>query len=437
MFRNVIKFLALSLSLSLEAKADVIYFTDLEGSRARLESMYVESGAFDLGSDQKYHLKPGLILIYGGDAPDRYLGSLWVIEELLRLQEENPETMISIGGNRDINKMRLTSELSEAALRRPPFLYPHLKPEEIQLELSQPPSRARRLQFIFEKTMGAPKAFELLRQELSATNPTITDEEIADIYLRTLSPGGVFAKWLSHIKLAFRIGNTVFVHGGLTPHNLGYVPGNPSFEPNLDKWIEKLNDWYQTEYKTWASSFLMWSGEGPRATEALLEYPMPKPGMRSNPTSTVTGRHVDLNNNPELPEPDVIAYLATNGVFREVVGHTPIGDTPIRVRTLDHSFESIFVDTSYSKVQNRPVWVRLKGPDYMESTTHGDILLSDGTWMPLETKTRLGTPTSVGLADKEGFRVIGMRGTEVIATKMENFVIYNRISGLDCLAHLK
>jgi hypothetical protein len=413
----------LLLSATAHAK-DIIYFTDLEGSRARLESVYEHSGAFFLGADAQFHLKPDQILVYGGDATDRYYGSIQVVEEIVRHHEEprNRGRVHSIVGNREVKEMRFTSELTDAAIARPPMLKEYTKADAYAAEAASPPDRVRRMKFMLANNMGSPEAFKLLHDEIKEREGKdfVSDEEVVRQTLDSLKPGGAFAKMLGYMRLGVTIGNTVFVHGGLTPENIGV--GMP-----VDQWLNSRNSWYLEQYNQWLNGYMRWTGVGPRAGEDLLNDPMPKPGARSKPESLITGRHVDNQNNPLLPDEEVIAYLAANGKQREIVGHTPIGHTSVIVRNALHTFESIFADISYSPEQKRANWVRLIGPDYQTAISEGWVQI-DGVWQLVRSVTKLGEPTRVGLLAKDGTRVIGHDSdSRLIGTRMENFKVLNRL----------
>ena len=51
------------------------------------------------------------MLVYGGDICDRYEGDFRVISDILLLKRDNIDSVVLIQGNRDVNKLRLVSEL--------------------------------------------------------------------------------------------------------------------------------------------------------------------------------------------------------------------------------------------------------------------------------------------------------------------------------------
>ena len=59
------------------------------------------------------------MFVFGGDAFDRGAGDLRVARLLIDLKRRYPDRVVLIIGNRDANKMRLTSELAASELSRP------------------------------------------------------------------------------------------------------------------------------------------------------------------------------------------------------------------------------------------------------------------------------------------------------------------------------
>jgi hypothetical protein len=416
--------LVLMLNCGAWAELNVAYFTDVEGSRQRFEGFLASSKAFYLGEDGKYHLKPEAHFVFGGDAPDRYLGSRWVVSELVRLKEETPDRVALIIGNRDINKIRLTSELSLIAITRPPFKFHFTKDEEWQKHVG-PETRAERLKYIFSQTMGAPNAFNLRRQELALelkatqarfsdadvsnakSDASISDADVVDSYLQELGPNGKFRKFLELGQLAHRIENTLFVHGGVTRRNLGRVPGDVRKCKKIDDWIYHLNQWYRTGVKIWTEQDQAWSGTTLRPEQAWLDYPMPDPGLNSKPESVVTGRNTDLFNNPLFPTTTVVAELLNQGIERLVIGHTPTADYPVILRTGDERFEVVFADNSFSH-ESFASLVHFEGPRLERTLITGKVTLT-GRTAEVFSELTLRESTLLGKMIKDGYALGNLR----------------------------
>lgn len=180
--------------------------------------------------------------------------------------------------------------------------------------------------------------------------------------------------YLQRAKLGIVIGDTVFVHGGISPDTLGWLPPPLQTEPNAREWIEKLNMFAENQVQNLPSSDAddgddgdvwdggyAWSIEGGytgRGADDLLQY-----GMRLSPTGwnnpgvvyngfmkkDWTGA-VDLSDDSYR---EVVDYLNRAGIFRVVCGHTPHGDAGLVVRTSRSDTEGgeltcITLDTSYS-----------------------------------------------------------------------------------------
>lgn len=390
----------------------VAYITDLEGNIEKFNTFVAASPAFERGADGKFHVKEGCRFVFGGDALDRFTGSLAVARELVRLKEEaiadgDPERVVLILGNRDVNKMRLTSELSPDALAQKPLWIAPNDKTEAAWRAAGPQSAAERLKHIFANTMGAPDAFELFRAEIG---PTLTDAAVTEAYLAELAPGGAFDRLIALGQLAHRIGDTLFVHGGVTAENLGFIPGRSSRIEGLGDWITALNQWFHGEYEGWAANRYGWNGRGPRPGEEAIEGPMPLPGHRTKQDSVITGRNVDRFNNQLLPPPFVRDQLRAAGIRRVVVGHSPCGDVTFIIRD-DGSFEVVCGDNSYSTYKTTPASIHLSiSSEGSMLHAQGRAQLTDGSAVAVELVRQPGDAGAVGLRMADGGTVVGFAG---------------------------
>jgi hypothetical protein len=230
-----------------------------------------------------------------------------VVRTLLEARRRQPEQVVLLAGNRDINKLRLPRELAG----EPPGRTPD--------ELRRGP-RPELLRWILQHTMGAPAAFELRRRELG----DVGDEDVVDSFLADLAPDGEMTAFLAGAQLAFRHGPTLFVHGGLSSESLGAVPGRARLDDDVDAWIAALNAWYAEQIDAFVHARR--GADGKPGFWPLVLYQAPRPGSRLNPGSVVYGRSADGENNLLLPERAVQERLARAGLRRAVVGHTPSGD---------------------------------------------------------------------------------------------------------------
>eukprot|EP01052_Picozoa_sp_SAG31_P007327 SAG31_NODE_349_length_17243_cov_7.408248_2_plen_243_part_00 len=104
--------------------ARVIFLTDVEGNWDyfcrfvhRSEGMsFIGDGTF---APHDVALLDGYSLVFGGDAGDKGPGTLRFVRAMLSLKERYPDRVVLLLGNRDINKMRFTSELAGAEIANP------------------------------------------------------------------------------------------------------------------------------------------------------------------------------------------------------------------------------------------------------------------------------------------------------------------------------
>lgn len=313
----------------------VTYVTDVEGQWARLHSFLDDNPHASLQGGSLV-VAPGATLVFGGDAIDRGPHGRRIVRLLLEAKRRQPDQLVLLAGNRDINKLRLATELCGAPLR--------FVPEEL---LHAP--RAELLRWIFAHTMGASQAFEHRQEELRALGLSADDDDVVQSFLDDLAPAGELTEYLSACQLGWRAGHTLYVHGGLADEALCVVPGHepvPLARFDLEVWMERLNAFYAEQLQAFVARARR--ADGKPEWREVVRYQMPRPGTRVNPGSVVYGRFGDADNNPTLPPPSVMTALTRCDVHRLIVGHTPIGDLASVVRTA--GFELIIADNSRSRV---------------------------------------------------------------------------------------
>ena len=148
------------------------------------------------------------MFVFGGDSQDKGIGDIRFVRLLLALKKDYPERVEFIIGNRDANKLRLSTELSEKAIRDPQVLidksFPYWDIEDKrftpQMFLDQNKAEnggsennaANRLRWILDKNMGAPGAFERRRHELSILRAVdkmdVSDEDVVASYRDEVDP---------------------------------------------------------------------------------------------------------------------------------------------------------------------------------------------------------------------------------------------------------
>ncbi len=278
--------------------------SDLEGDWDKLVDLVDRSPALRFDDEGQLHLNDGFALVYGGDAMDRGAGSRRLLQSLVdcfdRENHKHPQSVTLLVGNRDANKLRLPFELGPFAST----------------------DRPAELKRIFSKTMGAAQAFEFRREELAeVTGHTATDSAIVDSFLEDLSRGGALYEYLRRASIAHVQDTALFVHGAVGPQSYGYVPGRSDRLDDPERWVDALDEFYQSEFEKFTRN------ERP---DALLRYQAPAaetPGR--NPKSVIYGRYNDPSGNPELPPVALREKLVGQGLRWVVSGHTPGGDAPV------------------------------------------------------------------------------------------------------------
>jgi hypothetical protein len=100
------------------------YCTDVEGNyeywKRYLRLSRVIERAETTGRVQ---LKSNCHFVYGGDVCDRGSGDLRILRDLLELKTQSPDRVHLILGNRDINKLRLLTELQPESYSQPGDTY--------------------------------------------------------------------------------------------------------------------------------------------------------------------------------------------------------------------------------------------------------------------------------------------------------------------------
>lgn len=300
----------------------VAYLTDVEGRWDKLLA-FVDGNPHVSLVDGELRLADGVTFVFGGDAIDRGAHGRRFVSLLVAAQRRYGDRVILLAGNRDINKLRLVTELGGKPHRRAP----------------ETATRGELLRWTLANTMGAGKAFEHRVTELATAGLPSDDDAVVDSYLADLAPGGDLRAYLLASRLGFRAGSTLFLHGGVTPENFLETP-NAARAASVDAWLATLAQFHRTE---------MASFEAGARPEALIAYQSQGP-TKLNQGSVVYARPTDDEGNPHLPPADLVACLLDNGIRRVAVGHTPSGDCPAILR--DGDFELVLADNSYGRIES-------------------------------------------------------------------------------------
>ncbi len=299
----------------------IAYLTDVEGRWDKLVSFTSGNSHVSL-VDGELRLADGVTFVFGGDAIDRGPHARRFVSVLLAARRRYGERVILLAGNRDINKVRLVTELNGKPHHRAPATT----------------TRAELLRWTLANTMGAAKAFGFRADELREAGAPSDDEAVVESFLADLGPGGELRSYLNESRLGFRLGSTLFVHGGITTENFLSAPRSAPAR-DVDEWLANLERFRQEELATF--------GNGTRP-DALIQYQAQGPD-KLNQGSVVYARPTDERGNPQLPPRAIVEQLLSNGVRRVVVGHTPSGDCPAVLR--DGEFELVLADNSYGRLE--------------------------------------------------------------------------------------
>jgi hypothetical protein len=245
----------------------VDYVTDLEGNLEYFDRWVPQSNAvrYKPGTTELELTNERAYFIYGGDLIDRFDGSLRLARRIVDLKKQYPDRVFFLAGNRDLNKVRFTSELSDDDMRRPyaSIPGPHWDPKaptlaqylerlaaERGVDAQSLDTKAERLRYYLTHTLGCPGGFELRRRELGllaaasakpgAPIEPITDEQVVDSMVDDIRPRapaearmgvlparecmGVLREYLQLAQLVVILGNTMWVHGALDAITIGIVP---------------------------------------------------------------------------------------------------------------------------------------------------------------------------------------------------------------------
>eukprot|EP00746_Dinoflagellata_sp_MGD_P143691 gnl/MRDRNA2_/MRDRNA2_76486_c0_seq1.p1 gnl/MRDRNA2_/MRDRNA2_76486_c0~~gnl/MRDRNA2_/MRDRNA2_76486_c0_seq1.p1 ORF type:complete len:656 (+),score=102.10 gnl/MRDRNA2_/MRDRNA2_76486_c0_seq1:76-2043(+) len=381
----------------------IIYLTDVEGhwdyfcSFVELANgmWFKEPGNHSTARSWKeIELQDGFHFVFGGDTVDKGPGSLRFLETICKLKEKYPKRVHLILGNRDINKMRWTSELAESELcmSRIPnvprcFWDPYgnggktyyefireLAVTELNLEGSAVTedhirtynTKVNKIQYMLHHDMGSAGEFEFRRQELQLMlGRNVSDKEVAQSYEDSVAPGGIMRRYLELAQLCVILGNTLFVHGQIIGNqfkacgengiawSVKHVPNEPEPCEDIYLWCQKLNAWACQQIAEWEAN-PAWSqppldstceGWRGRGGADLMAYGTPGTPF----PSVVYCRWLESSSMPKAYPEDLAEYLVSNGIRQVVVGHTPHGSCPTVIRH-DVGLNVIMCDTSYSKM---------------------------------------------------------------------------------------
>lgn len=345
------------------------YITDTEGDLDFFKKQIKNSNIVRFTNDDENEIKfisPELDtrLVFGGDICDRG-HDITITNMLVNFKEKHPDRVVLILGNRDANKTRFATELPlspDAALNdtidavvKTPFGrsfrdYLAAKfPDNITESLN---TSVNRLKWILEDTMGAPQAFESRRKELAdINNKSVGDEDVFTSFRASVEPNGFMRKYISLAQIGVIIGDTIIVHGAITPTNVGKVPNgfiafeetplastSSFFQPpamldadDVHAWIEQLNYWYQSAVKRWVDTPFQAPSYQYRddVPSSPIQHIASGVGSKFASKTPVVSTFLKERRTPWMVAESVARYLEQGSVKRILAGHQPHGDTPL------------------------------------------------------------------------------------------------------------
>lgn len=375
----------------------ILDLTDTEGTKNFLE-------AIQKSSVIQYHPERGLTFrylpehphfIFNGDLLDRGRFSFDHLHLLTAFKKQYPDQVTLIAGNRDINKIRLHTELDKTHIRerlihceQPRWMPQKTHPLDL-LEnkdisaLSDDQCQLVYLKWMLKYTMGSPHAFRYMREALQDKNPekNITEEDVLHQFLNETSPDGPMGEYLSLTKLIEVIPGTsvLTLHGGLMPHNIGRTPDMPADAPlieNINEWTNRYNAWYQQQIKLWRENKTPISLQ-PAST------PLDTVSLPLAPRSIVVGNMLDEHSRFAPPVQEVENYLRNNKITLVFTGHNPYGDHPAILRSHDNQILFVSNDTCYADANYK------SADDTRGTALHTTEVIADSILTQVIVKARL------------------------------------------------
>ena len=395
------------------------YVTDVEGHLDYFEQFVAHSNVLDKVEESStkdrldLRLRDGCYFVYGGDAVDKGPGDIRLCRALVSLKKRYPDRVFLLVGNRDLNKLRFSAELSEQDMNRsiddipPPHWDPGAPTLRSYLErvakcrglqsVEDVNTRVDRLQYMLKHTLGCPDTFEFRRQELAVLANdnncdvnAISDERVLESFVNEVEhPEGSLRQYLENANVAAVVGNTLFVHGAVDANTMKYIPRRdtrferPLSRPppgkmcdDLNEWVDALNDFLEAGLLDYRSRPFWDEDRTSRGGGALLALQNRAAVWGRSIISNcygdggcITTNHallyLDDPNRSELEErdplvfenvssnprdPKVAAWLKDNHIRRVIVGHKPTGDCPAVLSAIYTGVEIVSGDTSYSDV---------------------------------------------------------------------------------------
>ena len=260
--------------------------------------------------------------VYGGDTVDatnsaaKVGGDIRIVTSLNKFKDDYPDQVFFILGNRDSNKLRLIREVRNGG---DPNEFKNSRTETFEKwqenlkELKQPcgPAEVCKLKYILGKTMGAPRAFEMRREELKLQSKATFEGGAAVVksYLDSVEKGGFMFEYIQKSVMALKLGNTLFVHA--IPKGLSLTDANAKKDALFAK--------YAGAPETWDYSPLTKNLDGGFYTEKIRNFVPTTEGHYYGNEAAFFEDRAEL-------QKELIALMGDCTFM--VVGHIPMGASP-------------------------------------------------------------------------------------------------------------
>jgi hypothetical protein len=215
--------------VSQAANCPIEYFTDIEGNWQYFNELVDASAIVNrTSSGNGYELAPNTLFVHGGDTVDKGPGDIRIVKALTSLKKQYPDRVFLILGNRDVNKLRFSSELAEGETGSATDVYwdkKHMPYDAWLKEKGEEAGTISTCKWMLDKTMGSATVFETRKQELALLaaasegkkdKAVISDEDVAQSFVESVNPSSSDPWMLEFLKLgqlALIIGDSIFVHG--------------------------------------------------------------------------------------------------------------------------------------------------------------------------------------------------------------------------------
>lgn len=393
------------------------YVTDVEGNLDYFLRFVSESNVLDVvegdatSKSLRLDLRGNCYFVYGGDVVDKGPGDIRLVRALVNLKSRYPDRVFLLVGNRDLNKLRFSAELSEEDMARdldeiPP---PHWDPKAPSLRqflekklhdlngastltIHELNTRVNRLHYMLEHTLGCPRTFAFRREEIALLRSkdiaNISDDEVVDSFLYEVEhQNGSLRQYLEAADVAVCVGNTLFCHGCVDRATMRFIPSmhtkfeNPASKPppaaeidNVQEWTRQLNHFMKSGLEDFQKRPRWDKTRTTRGGEALMAL-QNRPAMWGRSIISncygdggciTTENAAKIRDDPERQrmeqtnplifekvcsdplDEDVAKWLLKDGIRRVVVGHKPTGDCPAVLSSLYTGVEIVSADTSFS-----------------------------------------------------------------------------------------